>query len=81
MDKITWGNDGWPQIRNRIPSVISDVPLFGEAADVKKVSGVNPSAEVKAVYNLMGITTSEQKGQSLSIVQFMDGTARKIAQK
>lgn len=81
MDKITWGNDGWPQIRNRIPSVISDVPLFGEAADVKKVSGVNPSAEVKAVYNLMGITTSEQKGQCLSIVQFMDGTARKIAQK
>ena len=34
LDKITWGNDGWPQIQGMRPSVEAEVPLFGEQAGI-----------------------------------------------
>ena len=36
LDKIEWGSDGWPTIKNSQPSVEAEVPLFGEAAGMEK---------------------------------------------
>jgi len=37
MDRIIWDANGWPTIRNRIPSVTADAPLFGEGADIDEL--------------------------------------------
>ena len=29
LDQIQWDKDGWPFVRNRVPSVTADVPVFG----------------------------------------------------
>ena len=34
LDKITWGNGGWPQVQGMRPSVEAEAPLFGEAAGI-----------------------------------------------
>jgi arabinan endo-1,5-alpha-L-arabinosidase len=36
LDKIEWGSDGWPTIKNSQPSVEAEVPLFGEAAGMEE---------------------------------------------
>ena len=38
LDKIEWGSDGWPTIKNSQPSVESEVPLFGEAAGMEETA-------------------------------------------
>ncbi len=34
LDKITWGNDGWPQIQGMRPSTEADAPVFGESSGI-----------------------------------------------
>ena len=38
LDKIEWGSDGWPSIKNSQPSVEAEVPLFGEAAGIEETA-------------------------------------------
>jgi arabinan endo-1,5-alpha-L-arabinosidase len=38
LDKIEWGSDGWPSIKNSQPSVEAEVPLFGEAAGMEETA-------------------------------------------
>ena len=38
LDKIEWGSDGWPTIKNSQPSVEAEVPLFGEAAGMEETA-------------------------------------------
>jgi len=77
LDQITWGRDGWPQIRNRIPSVTANVPLFGEAA---KVTGAEKTAprQAKAYYNLKGMQQAEGAPQTIVIEQREDGKTAKL---
>ena len=36
LDKIIWGNDGWPQVQGMRPSTEAEAPLFGEAAGINE---------------------------------------------
>jgi len=38
LDKIEWGSDGWPTIKNSQPSVEAEVPLFGETAGMEETA-------------------------------------------
>lgn len=38
LDKIEWGSDGWPTIKNSQPSVEAEAPLFGEAAGMEETA-------------------------------------------
>ena len=72
LDQVTWGSDGWPLIRNRVPSATAPAPLFGEAAsiDVER----SPS-NVQHVYNLCGQQLpSTATAHGLVIKQLADGT-------
>ena len=41
LDRVEWGTDGWPYIKNQEPSTEADVPLFGDAAGVEGVPADN----------------------------------------
>ena len=45
LDKVTWGNDGWPQIQGMRPSTEAEAPLFGEAAGVTSPLSATPDNE------------------------------------
>ena len=38
LDKITWGNDGWPQVQGMRPSTEAEAPLFGSEAGISEVT-------------------------------------------
>ncbi|MBO7141189.1 MAG: family 43 glycosylhydrolase, partial [Prevotella sp.] len=45
LDKITWGNTGWPQVQGMRPSTEAPVPLFGDVVGIEplvKAADVNP---------------------------------------
>ncbi len=84
LDQIVWDKDGWPMIRNRIPSVTADAPLFGDAADVEATLVPDVDATVRATCRLDGVRLSSdalaQSGRkSVVIEQLTDGKARKVA--
>ena len=81
MDQITWGANGWPQIRNRAPSQTADAPLFGEAAQGVRPTSAKTDGKPQARYLLSGQRMAEPTAQCIVIEQFADGTTRKIAQK
>lgn len=61
LDKITWGNDGWPQIQGMRPSVEAEVPLFGEQAGIDTPVSASldldffiQSTETKGMYRIDG---------------------------
>ena len=77
LDQVTWDKDGWPQIRNRVPSVTADAPRFGEEASVQErvVNG-----EVLVSYNLKG-QQIDIPSQGIVIEQLSNGSVRKSAVK
>ena len=38
LDRINWGKDGWPTIKQMRPSVEAEAPLFGEAAGIENAT-------------------------------------------
>ena len=36
LDKITWGNDGWPQVQGMRPSTTSEAPVFDNAVGISE---------------------------------------------
>ena len=83
MDQVTWGADGWPQIRNRIPSQTAPAPLFGDAASIHHHQP-SPSAgghEAAVTYSLGGMRIEAPALPGIVIEQQMDGSTRKVALK
>lgn len=76
LDQVLWGSDGWPFVRNRVPSASAAVPLFGDAA--KADSGLRSGkAIVKATYNMGGQNIATDSARGLVIEQFTDGSVQK----
>ena len=83
LDQVTWGSDGWPLIRNRVPSATAPAPLFGEAASIDNVErstffderSVKAERNVQRVYNLCGQQMpSPTTAHGLVVKQLADGT-------
>lgn len=77
LDQITWDNDGWPQVRNRIPSAIANAPLFGEAAKVTQPRQSNDQCPISVYYNLNGQRQDEHSLSGIVIERRNDGTTTK----
>ena len=72
MDQILWDKNGWPSIRNRIPSSTADAPVFGES----NVQAVYGESESSRYYTLAGISVAEPTA-GLIIERQGDGKVRK----
>lgn len=81
LDQILWDKDGWPMVRNRIPSSVADVPLFGEAARIKKSAVSGKKQQLEAFFDLRGVQRGEQHFKGIMIGQGKDGSMRKVAMK
>lgn len=81
LDQILWDKDGWPMVRNRIPSSVADVPLFGEAARIKKSAVSGKKQQVEASFDLRGVQRGDQHFKGIMIGQGKDGSMRKVAMK
>jgi arabinan endo-1,5-alpha-L-arabinosidase len=81
LDQILWDKDGWPMVRNRIPSSVADVPLFGEAARIKKSAVSGKKQQVEAFFDLRGLQRTDQHFKGIMIGQGKDGSMRKVAMK
>lgn len=84
LDKVTWGSDGWPVIRNRQPSETADAPLFGNEASVPFVAvPTPPTTSPQSLYRLDGQRLAHPAPGPFSpgivIEQLPDGTSRKVA--
>ena len=78
LDQIIWGSDGWPLIRNRVPSATANAPLFGEAAGVEAATSGSDHCAGQNIYNLRG-QLIETPAPGIVIEQFDNGTTRKHA--
>ena len=76
LDQVLWGSDGWPLVRNRVPSSTAAVPLSGEAAKIDSRLSSEKTA-VKATYNLCGQSMNSEIGRGLVIKQLIDGSVQK----
>ena len=78
LDQVLWGSDGWPMIRNRVPSTTANAPLFGD--DAQSVAPVSCDEEptLQAVYNLGGQKV-QTPSNGIVIEQLTDGSTRKSA--
>ena len=81
LDQILWDKDGWPMVRNRIPSSVADVPLFGEAARIKKSAVSGKKQQLEASFDLRGVQRGDQHFKGVMIGQGKDGSMRKVAMK
>lgn len=80
LDQITWGSDGWPVIRNRIPSTTANAPLFGDEAQALVPLSFDNNPTLQAVYNLGGIGV-KTPASGIVIEQYADGSTRKSTSK
>ena len=46
LDRIRWGNDGWPTVQGMRPSVQADAPLFGDAIGIASPKANSQEQEV-----------------------------------
>jgi len=76
LDLITWDKNGWPQVRNRIPSQTADAPLFGDEAAIDDNPLGESTAQVQNCYNLKGQQLNTPT-EGIVIEQLTDGSARK----
>ena len=77
LDRITWDKNGWPQIRNRIPSATAEAPLFGEAAGVALPKMMKGDDQVEACYNLKGQRLNQKGAYGVVIERSGDGAVAK----
>ena len=68
-------------VRNRIPSSVADVPLFGEAARIKKSAVSGKKQQLEASFDLRGVQRGDQHFKGIMIGQGKDGSMRKVAMK
>lgn len=92
LDQITWNSDGWPVIRNRIPSSNAPAPLFGETVGINSAQFKVHSAQFAATqkselsapartYSLSGQLVTNDAAHGVVIKQMSDGTTYKSTQK
>jgi arabinan endo-1,5-alpha-L-arabinosidase len=88
LDKIRWGNDGWPTVQGMRPSVEAEAPLFGEAAGIASPSTKSQKQAVlilptneHGMYRLEGADDSPFTWQLISASGrlMQSGTARRTA--
>ena len=77
LDQLLWDKDGWPYIRNRIPSVTADAPVFDTTTSL--APALKAGQQPLRTYNLGGQQLPGEPSHGLVIRQLSDGSVYKTS--
>ena len=81
LDQILWDKDGWPIVRNRVPSTSANVPVFNKEAGIWDVKTNADDTKAISTYTLGGLPIGFHTQPQIVIEQFDGGQSRKIVKK
>ena len=81
LDQILWDKDGWPTVRNRVPSTTTNAPVFHKEAGIWDTKTNAFDTKAISTYTLGGLPLGYQAQPQIVIEQFDRGQSRKIVKK
>lgn len=81
LDQILWDKDGWPIVRNRVPSITANAPVFNKETGIRDAKTDTDDTKAISTYTLGGLPLGYHTQSQIVIEQFDGGLSRKIVKK
>lgn len=81
LDQILWDKDGWPIVRNRVPSATANAPVFNKETGIRDAKTDTDDTKAISTYTLGGLPLGYHTQPQIVIEQFDGGQSRKIVKK
>ena len=81
LDQILWDKDGWPIVRNRVPSITANAPVFNKETGIRDAKTDTDETKAISTYTLGGLPLGYHTQPQIVIEQFDGGLSRKIVKK
>jgi arabinan endo-1,5-alpha-L-arabinosidase len=81
LDQILWDKDGWPIVRNRVPSITANAPIFNKETGIRDAKTDTDDTKAISTYTLGGLPLGYHTQPQIVIEQFDGGLSRKIVKK
>ena len=81
LDQILWDKDGWPIVRNRVPSITANAPVFNKETGIRDAKTDTDDTKAISTYTLGGLPLGYHTQPQIVIEQFDGGLSRKIVKK
>ena len=81
LDQILWDKDGWPIVRNRVPSITANAPVFNKETGIRDAKTDTDDTKAISTYTLGGLPLGYHTQPQIVIEQFYGGQSRKIVKK
>ena len=81
LDQILWDKDGWPIVRNRVPSITANAPVFNKETGIRDAKTDTDETKALSTYTLGGLPLGYHTQPQIVIEQFDGGLSRKIVKK
>ena len=81
LDQILWDKDGWPIVRNRVPSTTANAPVFNKETGIRDAKTDTDDTKAISTYTLGGLPLGYHTQPQIVIEQFDGGQSRKIVKK
>jgi arabinan endo-1,5-alpha-L-arabinosidase len=81
LDQILWDKDGWPIVRNRVPSATANAPVFNKETGIRDAKTDTDDTKAISTYTLGGLPLGYHTQPQIVIEQFDGGLSRKIVKK
>ena len=81
LDQILWDKDGWPIVRNRVPSITANAPVFNKETGIRDAKTDTDDTKAISTYTLGGMPLGYHTQPQIVIEQFDGGLSRKIVKK
>ena len=81
LDQILWDKDGWPIVRNRVPSATANAPVFNKETGIRDAKTDTDETKAISTYTLGGLPLGYHTQPQIVIEQFDGGLSRKIVKK
>lgn len=81
LDQILWDKDGWPIVRNRVPSITANAPVFNKETGIRDAKTDTDETKAISTYTLGGLPLGYHTQPQIVIEQFDGGQSRKIVKK
>ena len=81
LDQILWDKDGWPIVRNRVPSITANAPVFNKETGIRDAKTDTDDTKAISTYTLGGLPLGYHTQPQIVIEQFDGGQSRKLVKK
>ena len=81
LDQILWDKDGWPIVRNRVPSATANAPVFNKETGIRDAKTDTDDTKAISTYTLGGLPLGYHTQPQIVIEQFDGGQSRKLVKK